>query len=136
MSEKCLKFLHDRYMFFGIKSCNLDLCEHCIFGKHKRVWFTTSSRRSFDLFQLIHSDIFGPIPTLSINGARYFLTYIDEYSRRVMVYFLKNKSKAFEKFKMLKEQVTKSLGKYILYLIFDNGVEYCSKEFNTFVHKK
>ena len=33
MSEKGLKILHDQGMFFGIKSCNLDLCHHYIFGK-------------------------------------------------------------------------------------------------------
>ena len=49
MSENCLKIMHDRGIFVGIKSCDLDLCEHYNFGKHKRVWYTTSSCENYDI---------------------------------------------------------------------------------------
>ena len=58
MSEKGLNTLHYQGILFGIKSCDLDLCEHCIFGKQKRVQFTTRSSKNFDLLQLIHFFIY------------------------------------------------------------------------------
>ena len=67
-----LKILHDQGMLSRIKSCDLDLCEHYIFGKQNRFWFTASFDKIFDLLQSIHSNIFGLVPTLSINGARIF----------------------------------------------------------------
>lgn len=132
MSEKYLKILQERGMLSGIKYCNLELCEHYIFGKKKRVWFTASFGKSYDFLQRIHFDIFGLVPTQSINGARYFLTLLDDYSRSVWVYFLKNKSESFEKFKEFKERLENSLGKSFLHLRSYNGGEYCSEEFDKF----
>ena len=42
---------------------------------------------------------------VSKGGARYFISFIDDYSRKVCVYFLKNKSEAFAKFKKWKAEV-------------------------------
>ena len=48
--------------------------------------------------EIVHSDICGPMQTSSIGGCNYFLTFIDDYSRKTWVYFLKNKSDAFSCF--------------------------------------
>ena len=45
--------------------------------------------------QLVHSDICGPLPTL-LRGCRYFLLFVDDFNRMTWVYFLKQKSEAFE----------------------------------------
>ena len=59
-------------IIYGTKLYNLDLCELCIFGKYKRVRFNARSNNFFYFLQLIRFVIFGPIPTQSRNGARYF----------------------------------------------------------------
>ena len=51
--------------------------------------------------QLIHSEICGPLEVPSISHAVYFLTFIDDFSRKSWVYFLKNKSEVFSIFQIL-----------------------------------
>ncbi len=51
----------------------------------------------------IHFNICGPIQTKSLNGSKYFMTFIDDKSRKSIFYFLKHKSEAFNKFKIYKE---------------------------------
>lgn len=45
-----------------------------------------------DLFQIVYLDVWGPSPVLSINGACYFLLFIDDYSKYTWLYLMKNKS--------------------------------------------
>ena len=48
--------------------------------------------------ELIHSDVCGPFHVDSVGGSRYFVTFVDDYSRYVTVYTLTAKSEAFDKF--------------------------------------
>jgi len=45
--------------------------------------------------ELVHSDIYGSMPTTSLGGARYFLNFIDDYSKKVWIYPLREKSQTF-----------------------------------------
>ena len=56
-------------------------------------------------------------------------TFIDDFSRYVWVYFRKEKSKAFTKFKEFKEKIEGELNMKIKCLRTDNGREYLSNEF-------
>ena len=69
-------------------------CEAYIYGKQHRETFPTSSWRENRRLQLVHSDICGPLQT-SLGGCRYFLLFVDSFSRMTWVYFLKKKSEAF-----------------------------------------
>ena len=64
-------------------------------GRQHRVAFSTSQHKTKGLLDLIHTDVWGPSPVASIGGTR----YIDDFSKKVWVYFLKQKSKVFQKFK-------------------------------------
>jgi len=44
-------------------------------------------------------DVLGPSPVASIWGAKYYVTFIDDFSKRIWAYFLKKKSEVFQKFK-------------------------------------
>ena len=77
---------------------------------------------------LIHSDISGPMPTTSMNGSRYFLTFIDDFSRYTWVFFIKKKSEVLEKFTELKALIENASGKKIKILRSDNDREYVSNE--------
>ena len=109
------------------------LCEGCILGKMHRDSFPMGkSCRAQQPLELVHSDICRPMETVSHGGNRYFLTFIDDYSRRTWVYFLKQKSETFEKFKEFKIYVEKHCGRSLKVLRTDRGGEYTSNEFCVF----
>ena len=75
------------------------LCEGCILGKQHRESFPSGkSIRAKAPLEIIHSDLCGPMQAPSLAGTQYFLTFIDDFTRKAWVYFLKNKSEVFEKF--------------------------------------
>ena len=82
--------------------------------------------------ELIHSDVFGPVPVPSLGGAIYYVSFIDDFSRNTSLYFLKKKSEVFSKFKEYKALVENQTGKKIKVLRSDNGGEFCEKEFKKF----
>ena len=86
--------------------------------------------------QLIHSDVCDPMQTESIGGRSYFVTFIDDYSRCCAVYFLKHKSEVFEKFKEFEAIVTNECNDGIKTLRINNGGEYLSDEFKTYLISK
>ena len=75
---------------------------------------------------MIHSDISGPMPIASMNGSRYVLTFIDDFSRYTWVFFIKKKSEVLELFTELKALTENASRKKIKILRFDNGREYVS----------
>lgn len=92
-------------MLGGHKIGKLDFCEHCVYGKQCRVRFTTAIHRTKGTLDYINSDLWGPSSTLSKGGAQYMMTFIDDYSRYVWVYFLKHKDEVFPTFKKFKALV-------------------------------
>ena len=68
-------------------------------GRQRRVAFSTSQHKIKGLLDLIYTDVWGLSPVASSEGARYYVTFIDDFSRKVWVYFLKQKSKVFKKFR-------------------------------------
>jgi transposase InsO family protein len=67
--------------------------------------------------------------TPSLNGCVYFMTFIDDFSRKTWLYLLKQKSKAFEVFKRFKSMVENVSGRTIKILRSDRGGEYKLNEF-------
>jgi hypothetical protein len=132
MSERGMRELHKRNLLTGIKSCKLDFCKYCIMGKQCRVRFKTAIHKTKGILDYVHSDIWGPVRTLSKGGAQYFMSFIDDYSRKAWVYFLKNKSEAFAKFKIWKAEVENQTGRKIKCLRTDNGTEYRDGDFLKF----
>ena len=68
----------------------------------------------------------------SHGGAHYFVSFIDDYSRKVWVYFMKHKSDVFSIFKKWKVKIENQTGRKIKYLRADNGQEYRENEFLAF----
>jgi hypothetical protein len=71
----------------------------------------------------------------SFIGAMYFLLFVDYYSRKMWVYFLKLKSEVFNEFQKFKALVEKELECHITNLGYGNGGGLCSKEFDNFCAK-
>lgn len=135
MSEKGLTILHKQKQLPGLTSSKLTFCEHCVFGKHKRSAFGVGIHSSNDRLEYIHSDVWGKSPVSSHSGKDYYVSFIDDYSRFVWIYFLHKKSDVFDTFKIWRAQVENQTGKKVRCLRSDNGGEYKSDEFRLYCEK-
>lgn len=119
----------------GVKVTNSDskTCIPCIEGKQTRFSFKNEGSRATSQLEVIHSDLCGPMECNSLGGAKYFITFIDDYSRKVYVYFLKNKLDVTKVFHDFKCEVENELGKRIKIIRTDNGTEYCNKDFSKYL---
>lgn len=135
LSYKGLRTLRYREMVKGIPplKATTKSCTDCLVGKqHREAIPKRSQWRASKKLQLVHADICGPITPSSNSDRRYILTFIDDYSRKVWIYFLIEKSEAFTTFKHDKSLVEKESGVPICSLRTDRGGEFTSTEFNTF----
>lgn len=114
------------------KMAELSFCEGCVEGKMQRKSFKPVGEIRSKL-QCVHSDVCGPMPMESIGRRKYFVTFIDDYSRCCSVYFVQHKSEVLEKFKEFEAATTNDSGKAIGTLRTDNGGEYLSKEFEAYL---
>jgi hypothetical protein len=101
-------------------------------GKNIKNPFLKSDNKSEGVLELIHSYACGPMPSTSITGYVYYVSFIDDYSRKTWVYFLKSKDEVFGKFKEFKALIKNLFERNINILKSDNGGEYTSKEFVNF----
>jgi 5'-3' exoribonuclease 2 len=93
------------------------------------VRFSFGEMRENGILELVHSDVFGPVTVPSLGGSLYYVSFIDDFSRRTWMYFLRKKSKVFNKFKEFKSLVENETNKNIKVLGTDNGGELCEKYF-------
>jgi len=63
------------------------------------LFLKVKASRASKLLELVHSDVCIPMKITSLGGARYFVTFIDDFSRITHVYLLKVKGEVFNKFK-------------------------------------
>lgn len=122
----------------GVKLCQQDedyICTSCLEAKQTRQPFKNEGSRATSLLELIHSDLCGPMENQSLGGASYFLTFIDDFSRKVFVYFLKSKSEVLEKFLEFKNKVEIELDRKIKILRSDNGREYINSQLDKCLKK-
>ncbi len=103
-----------------------------MYGKQCKQRFKVGKHNSKDVLDYIHSNLWGPSPVMSYGGALYFLTFIDDYSRKVWVYMLKRKADVLNVFKQFKAMVEKGTGKSIKCLRTNNGGEFTSGEFEQY----
>ena len=68
----------------------------------------------------------------SLGGSRYFVLFINDFSRMVWVYFMKQKSEVFENFKIWKAEVENQTERKMKYLRSDSGTEYTDGKFQKF----
>jgi hypothetical protein len=122
---------------FGLPTIprKLKQCDACILGKHKKQPFHHSTFRACRKFELIHSDLCGPMPIPSANGYKYIMTFIDDYTKMCWVYLLRDKSKAFETFKNFHVWIQNEAQSHIGSLRIDNGRESTSNEFEIYLHQ-
>ncbi|KAL0292972.1 UNVERIFIED_CONTAM: Retrovirus-related Pol polyprotein from transposon TNT 1-94 [Sesamum radiatum] len=137
MSTKGLDLLHKQGMIKE-KCDDMSFCDDCILGKHHKVQFPSSSQKpssSSCILDYVHADVWGPANVPTYGSNRYFLSIIDNYSRKVFVFLMKHKSEVFEKFQNWKTLVENQTGKTLKALRTDNGLEFCNQQFSDLCDK-
>jgi len=117
------------------------VCDSCLMGKSKQLPFLPSNRLSTTIFELVHTDLWtSPIP--SISGCKYYLIFVDDFSRYTWMYPLHNKSDTYTHFVKFKVLVETQFNCKLKQLQSDGGGEYTSTIFQNFlsqngiVHRK
>ncbi|CAJ2668654.1 unnamed protein product [Trifolium pratense] len=74
-------------------------CESCQLGKHTRSHFADRvNKRASSPFSLVHSNVWGSSRTMSTLESKYFVTFIDDFSRCTWIFLMKNRSELFSIF--------------------------------------
>ena len=89
MSEKGMTILSKRGLLGSEGTGKLVSCDHYVLGKQKKVSFSTATHRTKGTLDYIHSDLWGPSGVPSLRGERYILTFVNDFSRKFWVYFLR-----------------------------------------------
>ena len=104
-----------------------------VYGKQKRVGFVKSGKeKKNEKSELVHTYVWGPSQVSSLGCSQYYVTFIDDATRKVWVYFLIQKFDVFQTFKKRKCLVENKIDKKLKCIRSDNGGEYCSNEFEDY----
>ena len=103
MSEKGMQILHSRNLLPDLKQVSLEFYENYVYGKHKRFRFlTVGKQKKSEKLELVHTDVWGPAQVQYLAGSRYYVTFIDDATRKTWVYCIRQKSNVFSTFKKWK----------------------------------
>ena len=108
------------------------VCKGCAQGKNTENPFPSNNNKAKGILDIVHSDVCGLMSTTSLSGYVYYVFFIDDYSCKTWIYFLKSKDEVFGKFKEFKALVENLSEKNIKTLRSDNGGEFSSNEFKEF----
>lgn len=125
-------------------------CDGCVIGKGHRQPIPKSVKfKSTKLLELVHSDLNGPLDVPSLGGSKYFVTFVDDFSKWTVVYMIRRKSETFHCFKKYHSYAQLHTGNSVslvnvIYrskktqaqlkaLRTDNGGEYISNEFKEYL---
>jgi hypothetical protein len=78
--------------------------------------FIGQSERVSDLLELVHTDICGPMSFVARGGFKYYITFIDDFSRYGYIYLMRHKLESFEMLKEFQNEVQNQLAKKIKFL--------------------
>uniref|UniRef100_A0A1A8PPT4 Retrovirus-related Pol poly from transposon TNT 1-94 n=1 Tax=Nothobranchius rachovii TaxID=451742 RepID=A0A1A8PPT4_9TELE len=108
-------------------------CETCVKGKFTLTRIKTADIRAKAPLELVHTNLGGPISPESFEGYKYAITFVDDYSGTIHVYFLRNKNKAVQATQQFLADM-KPFGK-VKRLRSDNGTEFMSEEYQTLLRE-
>ena len=105
------------------------VCGACQFGKQHQHLFPKERNVSKGLLDVVHSDVWGPAQTATFGGCRYYVTFIDDFSRYTWIFPMRMKREVFTNFQKFKSEVEKTTGRHVRCLQSDGGKEYFSDAF-------
>jgi len=100
MSEKGMQILHKRNLLSDLKQIDLEFCEHRVYEKMKRVRFIrVGKEKKSEKLELLNTNVWGPTQVSSLGGSHYYVTFIDDATRKTWVYCIRHKYDVFDTFK-------------------------------------
>ncbi|GAA0152937.1 hypothetical protein LIER_37592 [Lithospermum erythrorhizon] len=124
MSEKELNVLARRNLISKVDDTFVSKCVHFLKGKQHRASFNKVAQRRSRVLELVYSDVCGPMKTRTLSGCVYFVTCIDDYSRKLWTYPLKSKDQVCNIFTQFHALVERESGQVLKCIRMDNGGEY------------
>ena len=103
-------------------------------GKQPAFPFNTSESISTDIFDLIHSDVWGPSYVSSIGGSRYFVVFVEDYSRYSWIFKMKHHFELLQIYSNFAKIVETQFSKRIKIFRSDNALEYTQYAFQAILH--
>jgi GAG-pre-integrase domain len=97
------------------------ICETCIKAKSHRSSYLPSSSKALAPFDLVHTDLWGPSLIYSKAGYRWYIIFVDDFSRMTWLYLLKTKEEVKDIFKIFITMVKTQFERNIKVLRSDNG---------------
>ena len=101
-------------------------CSACFSSKSKQLSFSLSSTQTNAPLELIYSDVWGPSPICSRNGFKYYVSFVDAFSRYTWLYPMTRKNDAFAIFQKFQKYVERFFTLKIKLVQTDWGGEYCT----------
>ena len=71
-------------------------------GKNTKKTFPSGDSKEKGILEIVHSDVCGPMSSSSLSRYVYYVSFIDDFSRKTWIYFMNNKDEVFSKFKEFK----------------------------------
>ena len=90
---------------------DVGLCKNCQIGKMGKTSFKSKNYHSEYILEIMHTNLCGPIGVESYTGEKFFVLFIDDYSRMMTLMYLREKLEEFEKLKYYLVRVKKKQGK-------------------------
>ncbi|CAB0007369.1 unnamed protein product [Nesidiocoris tenuis] len=116
---------------------NLKLCEPCIRAKHSRNPFPKEKTKLAEKkLALVHTDLCGPFQVESWSGARYMLTFLDDHTRKLWVYFLNSKDETAASLMEFVKMAETQSGHKVKTIRSDNGSEFVNRTLQKFFKEK
>ncbi|PKU70484.1 Retrovirus-related Pol polyprotein from transposon TNT 1-94 [Dendrobium catenatum] len=107
-------------------------CNTCCLAKSRRLPFTTSTSKTTALFQIVHSDVWGPSPIASIQGYRYFVSFIDDFSKYCWIFPMFQKSEVTKLFVLFHKFINCQFSINTKTIRTDGGGEYANNSFTNY----
>ncbi|KAM2633067.1 hypothetical protein EV1_023726 [Malus domestica] len=108
-------------------------CQDCAIGKNHKLPFSVSTSSTTHSLELVHCDVWGPAPISSVSGYKFYVLFVDEYTKYSWLFPLKFKSEVFSIFVHFKSYVETLTGNKIKTLRSDSGGEFTSSQFRSFL---
>jgi hypothetical protein len=117
------RVLRDYNLPHQVESNKEYVCGPCQQAKSHQLPYSKSSSVSNQPLELIFSDVWGPAPE-SVGRYKYYVSFVDDYSKFTWIYLLKFKSEVFKKFQEFQNLVERLFNRKIIAVQSDWGGEY------------
>ena len=133
-STSRVKHLVSRGLLGSVSNKSFD-CMPCQFGKQTALPFNNSVSHALSYFDLIHSDVWGLSPISTPGGSRYFVIFVDDFSRYTWICLFKNCFELYQIYHDFTKMIETQFFKPIKVFRSDNAQEYKAHEFTFILHQ-